>query len=131
MDLAKLPIWLLASSLAVFAAGFLLSLFYLKETRYFMEMRFGPPDQSRSIALEYRTCDSREPGKTNGCEAECSTGSSVVGGGCSVEGSDTSYAQVFASRPIGENRWYCQTAMDPQEKKEVIATAYAICLKTE
>ncbi len=42
MGFSKIPSWLLAIALLLFSIGFLLSLFFLEEPRYFAGLPFGP-----------------------------------------------------------------------------------------
>jgi hypothetical protein len=44
MMLEKIPAWILSIALAAISIGFLVSIFILDETKYFADLKFGPPN---------------------------------------------------------------------------------------
>jgi len=46
MDFSKLPAWLFALSLLLILIGFIISLYGLKEPRFFVGVKFGPIDSA-------------------------------------------------------------------------------------
>ena len=80
MDLSKVPGWILALSVFLIAVGFVVSLFFLKEPRFFAGLNFGPPISSVELPVQM-TIEGQELPSNGGNRktSVCSSGSYMVG----------------------------------------------------